>query len=220
MMVGPTFDANLLTTVNVLMAAHESNCDRVVIAGSIEESRDVDPAPPSSPYAASKMAASLYAKLFASLYGSSIITLHIAFVYGPGQLDFQKLVPYVIRSYVEGNAPALTEGSRVVDWIHVSDVVDAAILAGELDDTGSHAFSIGTGTGTSIRELAGTLAELCGALVPPEFGSIPNRPLDRERVADITRATEVLGWKPKMDLNEGLRTTVAWYKELLAHVDG
>jgi nucleoside-diphosphate-sugar epimerase len=166
------------------------------------------------------MAASLYAKLFSSLYGSSIITLHIAFVYGPGQLDFQKLVPYIIRSYVEGSAPALTEGSRVVDWIHVSDVVDAAIRAGELPGTGSHLLSIGTSTGTSIREIAGTLAELCGASVPPEFGTVPSRPLDRERVADITKATEVLGWKPRIGLNEGLRTTVQWYKELLAHVDG
>lgn len=218
-MVRPTFDANLLTTVNVLTATQKADCGRVVLAGSIEESRGLEPVVPCSPYAASKMAASLYATLFSSLYGASIISLQIAFVYGPGQMDFQRLVPYVIRSCVEGVTPALTDGSRVLDWIYVSDVVEATIRAGTLPGSESYTFSIGTGIGTSVRQIVEMLTGMCRSNVAPEFGIVPNRPLDRERVADITRTTDVLGWEPSVGLTDGLSRTVEWYRELLAQVD-
>src|SRR5688572_13942737 len=95
----PTFDANLAATGNLLTAAAEAGADkpRVVMAGSLEEP-DEGAAPPSSPYAASKAAAYQYARLFESLYGVAVTVPRVFIVYGPGQDEPKKLIPYVVSS--------------------------------------------------------------------------------------------------------------------------
>src|SRR5262249_11002191 len=129
----PTLQANLISTVNLMTAAVEADCPRIVLAGSLEESHGSD-AVPSSPYAAAKSSASSYARMFHSLYGLQTITLRIAMVYGPDQPDESKLIPYVIRSLLGGNAPRLSSGRREVDWVYIEDVVDAMIAsAGHFD---------------------------------------------------------------------------------------
>jgi len=214
-MVWPTLAGNLLTTVNVLLAAEEFACRRVVVAGSLEESAGNDPEPPTSPYAASKMAALTYSRMFSELYGTSVINLRIGMVYGPGQRDTSKLVPYVICSCLDGKRPALTNGRREVDWVYVDDVVGAAMHAGDLDGSSSHTVGIGTGIATSIRVVAETVAELCGGRVEPEFGARPDRPKDRRRVADPIPARDLLGWTAETSLREGLGRTVEWYRRVL-----
>ena len=102
--VVPTLRDNLVTTVNLLTAAAEAGEARVVLAGSMEEPDRDDPAP-SSPYAAAKSAASAYARLFDQLYGLPVVNLRVFMVYGPGQRDDTKLIPYVISSLLRGEAP-------------------------------------------------------------------------------------------------------------------
>jgi nucleoside-diphosphate-sugar epimerase len=124
--VFPTFESNLVSTVNLLTAAERSGCQRVVLTGSLEEP---DPGPewpiPSSPYAAAKLAANAYGRMFHALFGLPVVILRVFMVYGPGQRDHAKLVPYVITSLLKGETPRLGSGLREVDWIYVDDVVDA-----------------------------------------------------------------------------------------------
>jgi UDP-glucose 4-epimerase len=209
----PTVRSNLLSTVNLLTAATEIGCRRVVLAGSMEEPEGDDPVP-CSPYAASKWAAGGYARMFHALYGVPTVILRIFMVYGPGQRDARKLVPYVIRSLLRGQAPKISSGSRPIDWIFIDDVIDALIAAAVADDVGGKTFDIGSGTLVTIRQIVTRLAQLINPSLAPLFGAVQDRPGEVVRSADIARTDRTIGWRPRTPLGEGLAKTVEWYREL------
>ncbi|MGH2454200.1 MAG: NAD-dependent epimerase/dehydratase family protein [bacterium] len=209
----PTFRANLLTTVNLLTAAAEVGCGRILLAGSMEEPGGDDPeAVPASPYAAAKWAARGYARMFHSLYQLPVVLLRIFMVYGPGQRDTTKLVPHVILSLLRGEGPRLGSGRREVDWIYVDDVIDALLAATRAPGIEGRTIDIGSGRLRSIRAVVEELVRLTGASVEPLFGAIPDRPREPERIADAAGTAAVLGWTSATSLEEGLERTVAWYR--------
>ncbi|WP_162795697.1 NAD-dependent epimerase/dehydratase family protein [Nonomuraea lactucae] len=209
--VGPTLEGNLAVTVNVLAAAARWGC-RVVLAGSSEEPRPGNGhAPPPSPYAMAKAAATGYAGLFHRLWDLSCAIVRPTMVYGPGQRDTAKLVPYVALSLLRGEEPRLTSGSKVVDWVYVEDVAAAFAAAGGSERAVGQAFDVGTGTKVTVRETVELLYRIVGAGTAPRFGTVPDRPLDVPQTADVGPALELLGWRPAVELEEGLRRTVAWY---------
>jgi nucleoside-diphosphate-sugar epimerase len=212
-LVVPTLRANLLATVNVMLACADAGCRRLVLAGSMEEPDlgDAD-AVPQSPYAASKWASLAYARLFRALYELPVVHLRVFMVYGPGQRDLRKLVPYVITSLLRGSAPRLTSGARPVDWIYVEDVVDAFLRAATAPGVDGESLDIGSGDLVTVRTVAGRLRELVGAEVQPEFGAIADRRLERVRAADPALAAEAIGWRPLTTLEEGLKRTVEHYR--------
>jgi UDP-glucose 4-epimerase len=208
----PTVHANLLSTVNVLLAAAEADCSRVVLAGSLEEPDDEDRRPvPVSPYAAAKFAAGGYARMFHSLYGVPVVLLRIFMVYGPGQRDETKLVPYVITSLLRGESPRLSSGARPVDWIYVDDVVEALVASTATDAVLGETIDVGSGALTPIRTVVEEIVRLLQPAVEPEFGALPDRPKERVRVADVKRTQTLLGWAPRSALSRGLAATVDWY---------
>jgi nucleoside-diphosphate-sugar epimerase len=208
----PTFQTNLLSSVNVLLAAAEVGCSRVVLAGSLEEPDTEDPHPvPVSPYAAAKSAASAYGRMFKSLYEVPVVMLRIFMVYGPRQKDETKLVPYVITSLLRGEAPALSSGNRPVDWIYVDDVVDALIASVTADGVVGETVDAGSGVLTPIRTVVEGIVDLIRPSVEPHFGALPDRPNERIRVADVERTRALLNWTPRTPLEEGLSATVDWY---------
>jgi UDP-glucose 4-epimerase len=207
--VEPTLRGNLISTVNVLTAAQERRCRRVVLAGSMEEPKPESDAVPSSPYAVAKWAASGYGRMFHALYALPVVLLRIFMVYGPGQRDRTKLVPYVIESLLRGESPRLTSGTRAVDWIYVDDVIDAFVAAARAEHVEGETLDVGSGTTVTIR----TLVEMIAAIVPgadPVFGAVQDRPLETVSVASIGRTEEILGWRPSTRLPEGLRKTIRW----------
>jgi UDP-glucose 4-epimerase len=206
----PTLRSNLVSAVNVLSAASEFACSRVVLTGSLEEPVPGDPHQvPSSPYAAAKWAASGYARMFQELYRLPVLILRVFMVYGPGQRDLKKLVPYVILSLLRGERPKLSSGNRDVDWIFVDDVVEAFLAAGLSTETGT--LDIGSGELVKIREVVERLVREVNPRIQPLFGAIPDRPLEQLRVADVAATTQRLGWRPTTSLDYGLRQTVKWY---------
>jgi UDP-glucose 4-epimerase len=209
----PTVHDNLLTTVNLLVAAAEHGCPRVVLTGSMEEQEpgETDPVP-SSPYAAAKMAASTYVRMFHVLYGLSVVNLKVFMVYGPGQRDGTKLVPYVINTLLRGGQPKLSSGKREVDWVYVGDVVDAFVVAAQADKAEGLTVDVGSGQLVTIRELVEQLTALIGG-GEPLFGALPDRPLESRRVADVARTYDLFGWQPSTPLREGLTRTVQWFRE-------
>lgn len=211
----PTLRGNLASTVHVLLAAQEHGCERVVLTGSLEEP---EPGPgmgwpvPSSPYAASKLASSAYGRMFAALFGLPVVVLRVFMVYGPGQRDESKLVPYVITSLLRGERPRLGSGAREVDWIYIDDVVqafmDAAVGAGLKGVT----LDVGSGALMPVREMVARLYRALAPDVTPEFGAIPDRPMEQIRVARVEETRRQLGWSPGIDLDEGIRRTIDWYR--------
>ncbi len=215
-LVIPMLRANLVTAVNVMLASTEVGCRRVVLAGSMEEPGAGDgAAPPKSPYAAAKWAARGYARLFFELYELPVAHLRVFMVYGPGQRDLRKLVPYVTCSLLRGEAPELTSGGRGIDWVYVDDVVDAFLTAAVAPGIDGTSLEVGTGRLVTARELVMRLHALVGSAVEPVFGALPDRALERDRVADPSLAAEAMGWKASTSLDDGLQRTVDFYRNHL-----
>lgn len=215
-MVPETLGGNLLTAVNLLTAATRTPA-RMVFAGSIEEPRGS--AAPHSPYSAAKHAATGYALLFHHLWNVPVTVLRIAMVYGPGQEDLSKLVPYVTTELLQGRAPRVGSGTRLVDWVFVDDVVDALVAAALSDTAGGRVLDVGSGTGTSIRATVDLLHRLAGTAVAPVYGAVADRAGDRAHIADVRPAEEALGWGAVTPLADGLARTVRWYADQLAAHD-
>jgi UDP-glucose 4-epimerase len=216
-LVLPMMQANLVAAVNVMLASADAECRRVVLAGSMEEPDLGDPgAVAQSPYAVAKWATLAYARLFHALYELPVVHLRVFMVYGPGQRDLRKLVPYVTVSLLRGRAPKLTSGAREVDWIYVDDVVDAFLMAAAAPGLEGASLDIGSGELITARALVVRLSEVVGGDVEPEFGAIADRQLERVRVADPTTAAQAMGWRPRTPLDEGLERTVEFYR---SHLD-
>jgi UDP-glucose 4-epimerase len=208
----PTLQANLLSTVNILLAAAEVGCQRVVLAGSLEEPDGEDREPvPVSPYAAAKFAANTYGRMFHSLHGLPVVTLRIFMVYGPAQPDETKLVPYVITSLLRGRSPELSTGTRPVDWVYLDDVVDALLASATAEGALGKTLDVGSGMLTPVRAVVEEIVRMMRPSVAPRFGAVPDRPNERVRVADLERTQALLGWAPRTPLSRGLAATVDWY---------
>ncbi|GAA3437152.1 NAD-dependent epimerase/dehydratase family protein [Kutzneria kofuensis] len=216
-LVRPTLESNLDSAVNLLTAvADAAPAGRLVLAGSVEEPRPEDGAAAAcSPYAVAKWAVSGYARMFHELWDVPVTTLRISMVYGPGQRDLRKLIPYATTTLLRGEVPELTSGTRLVDWIYVDDVVDAFLAAASSARAPGQVFDIGSGTQLSIRDTVELLAKIIGAHQQPRFGAIADRPLDRAQVADIGPAGDLLDWRPRVGLETGLRRTADWYSATL-----
>jgi nucleoside-diphosphate-sugar epimerase len=169
-----------------------------------------------SPYAAAKWASHTYARLFHALYQLPVVHLRIFMVYGPGQRDLRKLIPYVTTSLLCGEAPALMSGEREVDWIYIDDVVDAFLAAAVSPGASGASLDIGSGELVSVRAIVDRLRRLVGGDVEPAFGAVPTRKLERVRVADPATAAATIGWAPRTPLEDGLRRTVKYYRDATA----
>lgn len=210
-LVLPTFQNNLLTTVNLLLAAQEIGVSRLVLPGSLEEPEDAIVSP-SSPYAASKWAASAYGRLFQNIFNVPVTIARIFMAYGPTTRDMHKLIPYVVLSLLRGEAPKISSGQREVDWIYVDDVVEGLLTLAVADNAPGNTIDIGSGRLVSIRALVENLVTVMESPISPSFGSLPERPFEQVRVADVSRTFGLVGWEPQVALDEGLRRTVAWFK--------
>jgi UDP-glucose 4-epimerase len=206
-----TFQANLGSTVALLVALTGTSCRRVVLAGSLEET-DAAGEAPCSPYAAAKTAASSYARMFHRLYSLPVVVARLFMVYGPDQKDDAKLVPYVIQSLLRGQAPRLSSGRRLVDWVFVEDVVEGLIAASTAPCIEGQTIDFGSGEMTSIRNVVDRIGSLLDSPLQPQLGALPDRPMEPVVRADIQRSFELTGWRPATTLDAGLKRTVEWYR--------
>ena len=217
-LVLPAFHANLESTVRLLAAATAApagTCRRIVVAGTMEEPDRNSTDAPGSPYAVAKTAAALYARFFHSLHGTPVVTARIFMVYGPGQVDHSKVVPYSILSALRGEAPRLTSGVRPIDWIFIDDVVAGLLAAGEVAGIEGETFDLGSGELVTVRQLVEKICHALGA-PPPDVGALTDRPMEAVRRANIAKSIGRLGWRPQVSLEEGLHRTIVGLRGELA----
>jgi UDP-glucose 4-epimerase len=214
-LVIPTFQSNLGSTVNLLVAAAKSGCcRRFLVTGSLEEPDPGNPQAVScSPYAVAKWAGSAYARMFYELYHFPVVIARLFMVYGPEQKDLRKLIPYASLCLLRGEPPRVSSGTRLVDWVYVSDVVDGLLATAVAPDVEGATVDIGSGQLVSVREVVELLAKIVNPQVQPLFGAVADRPLERVRVAEIAQSKALIGWEPKTPLEQGLEQTVAWYEQ-------
>jgi nucleoside-diphosphate-sugar epimerase len=214
--VYPMFQANLASTVQLLGAAEEVGA-RVVLAGSTEEpfpGASLE-TPPRSPYAVSKWAAAAYVRMFGHLWGVHGAVLRPSMVYGPEQMDVRKLVPYTIVSLLRGESPRLASGRRMSDWVYVADVADAFVAAIDVASPAVPTLDVGSGEFHSVRHVVNRITEIIGNGIEPIFGTRPDPPDEAGRPVDLEKASETLGWRAGIGLDQGLRETIAWYSNRL-----
>ncbi len=211
----PTFEDDLRSTVNVLLAAKDCGCDRVILAGSLEEPTcNGQPIIVSSPYAAAKAACTYYGLMFHQLYRVPVAILRTFMTYGPGQKAY-KVIPYTILSLLKGEAPKTSSGLRPVDWVFVRDVIPAFIHAATCQQAVGTIIDIGSGCLVTVREVIEQIHELVPGSPTPQIGALPDRVMETVRCASIEPAMRILDWKATTPLGAGLSETVAWYRERL-----
>ena len=216
-LVRPTLSVNLVATVALLEEATSAEVRRIVVSGSLlEEPRGPsDAVVPPSPYGASQLASSQYARMFHALFGTPVTILRPAYVYGPGQ-DEKKLLPYVIIKLSRGERPELTDGERRMDFVYSEDVGRAFVAAAATPEIEGMTIDVGSGELQRVRDVVHSVELTIGSSPPPDYGALAERPLEQEIRVDTAPARRLLGWQAKTSLEEGLRKTVAWYRASLA----
>lgn len=215
--VRETLVGNLVSAVHVMTAAQAVGTTKCVIAGSLEEPDPSESDPvPASPYAASKWCASGYARMIHALYGTEIAVARIFMVYGPGQEDTSKLIPYVCLSAGRSEPPRLMSGGRPVDWIYIDDVVEGLIRLMHRGPVDGGYVDLGSGHLVTTGDVARKICTIAGTAVEPEFGAIPDRAMEQVRVADVESTESSLDWKAGTELERGLALTYRWYQNLAA----
>ena len=213
--VGPTLRANLVATVELLEAATRSGCRRIVLSGSLleEPTAGGSETDPPSPYGASRWAASAYGRMFHTLFEAPVVILRPSFAYGPGQ-EPSKLIPHVITALLAGGSPELSSGERLLDCVYAEDVARAYLEAASAPGVEGRTIDLGRGELTSVREIVERIVEAVGATRGrPRFGVLPVRPLEQQIDVDVEEAAEALGWRATTSLEDGLRATVAWFRD-------
>jgi nucleoside-diphosphate-sugar epimerase len=214
-------EVNLRGTLTVLHAALESptRVQRVVGAGGLEEYGS-GPTPyvetqreqPISAYSASQVAATHYCEMLQRGTDTAIVTLRPALVYGPGQsADF--LIPSLIASCLRGKDFEMTAGTQYRDLLYVDDLIDAFLLAATRRGLRGEVINVGWGEEHAIRDVAETIVRLAGGASRIRFGAKPERTADLAHlVTTTTHALDVLGWRARVPLDEGLRRTIEWHR--------
>jgi CDP-glucose 4,6-dehydratase len=220
-----TLEVNVRGAWNVFEACRTQSVQRVVFASSDKAYGDSASLPyhedlplrAANPYDASKAAADIVARSYASAYGLPLAVTRFANVYGGGDLNFSRLIPEATVAALEGRSPAIrSDGSPERDFLYIDDAVGAYLaIADELhwSRVAGEAFNAGGGRPYSVREVVELIAELAGTGVEPDFQGtgIPDGEI-RCQYVDSTKLRVLTEWRPKVDLAEGLRRTLEWYR--------
>lgn len=221
----PVHDArvNVVGTVRLAEAARRAGVRRIVFTSSggsiygpvtelpVSEARPVDPL---SPYAAGKIAGEIYLEMYSRLYGLEWAGVAPANVYGPRQDPHGEAgVVAIFSQRLLAGAPTRVfgDGGNTRDYVYVDDVVEAFVRAATVPEAAGLRFNVGTGVETSDRQLHSLVAEAAGAPDDPEYA--PARLGDVARSAlESGRATEVLGWSPRVGIADGVARTVEYFR--------
>ena len=177
------------------------------------------PLEPRYPYDVSKAATDLIARSYWHTFALPVAVTRFANLYGGGDLNRSRLIPEAIGAALAGRAPVIrSDGSPERDFLYVEDAVDAYLrLADALDDEAGargEAFNAGGGRPHAVRDVVARICALAGADVAPDIRGTgtPAGEIDRQWV-DASKLRALTGWEPRVELDEGLRRTIAWYRE-------
>jgi nucleoside-diphosphate-sugar epimerase len=216
--------ANLDATVNVLVAARDAGVKRVVFAGSSSVYGNAETSPkheglpmmPLSPYALQKQVGEQYMAMFTKLYGLETVTIRYFNVFGPRQdpsSPYSGVISLFITALLAGKAPIIYgDGEQTRDFTYVANVVDGVLKAALAPKASGETINVATAHSISLNQLFDTLKMILGVQLEPIYAE--SRAGDvRHSLADLSKAHKLLDYKPTVSFEDGLRQTVAWYRE-------
>jgi len=216
-----TYAINVNGTLNLLKASVDFGVKRFVYASSCAVYGNAEnlpikedyPPKPLSPYASSKLTAEDYVQKYNRNFGLETVCLRYFNVYGPRQIysDYSGVITRFINR-LTNDLPLVifSDGEQTRDFVYVTDVAEANILALKHAKAIGEIFNIGTGVATTINQLANMLLELAGKNSLETVHSEPREGDIRHSVADISKAKEKLGYCPKVSLKDGLKRLLGW----------
>jgi UDP-glucose 4-epimerase len=219
-----SYSINVMGTLQVLEAARAEKVERVVFAASSAAygnsptlpKEETMPARPLSPYASGKLAGESMMAVWGSVFGLKTVALRYFNVYGPRQADdspYSGVIALFARAVLAGTAPTIYgDGEQTRDFVFVTDVVQANLLAMQAELDPGSVVNVGTGNPITINELFQRLAELAGYRGAPRHAARREGEVLHSR-ASLTRAKSWLGFEPRVDLRAGLAATLTWYRE-------
>jgi UDP-glucose 4-epimerase len=210
---------NVGGTVSVMEAIRDAGVRRVVLVSSgavygeqsVQPLREDQPPNPRSPYAVSKLAAEYYARTIGALWGIETVALRVFNAYGPGQpmpAAHAPVIPRFLKRALTGASLVIYgDGAQSRDYVYVDDVVEALVAAATARDVDRRILNVGSGRETTVRELVALVSQVTGRRVEALYSQSEDGGVSRMR-ADLSRASEKLGFQPKVPLADGLALTV------------
>jgi nucleoside-diphosphate-sugar epimerase len=219
--------ANIDASLNLLVAARDARVKRVVYAGSSSAYGNTPtlpkvetmPTAPLSPYALQKLVVEQYCQMFTALYGLETVTTRYFNVFGPRQdpsSPYSGVISLFISALCDGRQPTIYgDGEHTRDFTYVANVVDGVLRACHAPNVSGEVINVATGGRVSLNRLFTTVRDLVGAKVEPIYA--PPRAGDvKDSQADIGKAKAFLGYTPMVPFEQGLGSTVAWYRSTVA----
>lgn len=224
-----TFETNIKGTWVLLEAARRNPTVRNVIVASSDKAygtqaklpyTEESPLQGNHPYDVSKSCADLIAQAYANTYGMPIVITRFANLYGGGDLNWNRIVPGTIRSAIQGDQPIIrSDGTFRRDYLFIRDAVSAYITVAErLNEEAvcGQVFNFGLDQPIDAMMMVRMISDLAGQpqLEPIVLGQAQNEIPDQYLASD--KAQQILGWKPKYNVEEGLLETIDWYRDFLS----
>ena len=215
--------ANVDGTLNVLVAARDAGVRRLVFAGSSSAYGDTPTLPkdedmptnPLSPYALQKVVGEQYLQMFTKLYGLETVSIRYFNVFGPRQdpsSPYSGVISVFATALLENRSPKIYgDGEQTRDFTYVANVVDGVLRACEATGASGQVINVATGGRISLNELFKEMKKIVGASVNPEYVE-PRAGDVRDSQADIRKAKDILGYKPTVSFEDGLKRTIEWYR--------
>jgi nucleoside-diphosphate-sugar epimerase len=213
---------NIDGTLNVLMAARNAKVRRVVFAASssaygetpeLPKSEAMQPAP-ISPYGVTKYVGELYAQVFGRVYGLENASLRYFNVFGPRQdpgSQYSGVLSRFMLALLDGSRPVVFgDGEQTRDFTYIENVVDETLRACEAPGANGLVLNGGTGVRVTLNQVLKALEKITGKKIQAQYEA-PRAGDIRDSQADITLARKVLGYEPRVGIEEGLRRTWDWY---------
>jgi nucleoside-diphosphate-sugar epimerase len=210
-------------TFNLLLAARDSGIKRFVYAASSSAYGDTPTLPkietmlvkPLSPYAVGKLVGEYYCSVFHKVYGLQTISLRYFNVFGPYQdpkSQYAAAIPAFVTSILKGVPPVVYgDGQQTRDFTHVSNIVQANLLAAQAKETKGEVVNIACSESITINGVISLINEFLGTHIQPVYE--PSRAGDvKHSLADISLAREVIGFTPVVNFRDGLKGSIQWYK--------
>jgi CDP-glucose 4,6-dehydratase len=224
-----TFETNVRGTWQLLEACRSTATPPVVVCASSDKAygpatslpyTEDTPLRGRTPYEVSKSCADLIATAYHATYGVRTCITRCGNLFGPGDLNWSRIVPGTLKALYSGQPPVIrTDGRNLRDYIFIGDAVDAYLLLAEAALAGrpgvvGEAFNFSLGEPLSVREMVERISIAAGVRIEPVVLAEPTTEVTDQYLAS-TKAHEVLGWAPAIGLDEGLRRTAPWYRDVL-----
>ncbi|HVY08675.1 MAG TPA: NAD-dependent epimerase/dehydratase family protein [Mycobacteriales bacterium] len=221
--VDECIQTNIQGTVNLLMAVERTGFTRFLNTGTSEIYGDIEvpfredaTVHPISPYSVSKHAAEEYCRLFADARDLPLVRVRPFNAYGPMQSP-DRVIPEIISRAVQKQPLKMTQGTQTREFNYVEDLADGFVALATAPGIDGDLFNLGCGREVSMRDIAVTILRLMGDPITPEFGALPERPIEIYRMhADVTKTRDRVGWTATISLEDGLQRTIDWYRDALA----